>query len=273
MQKGAQIGQGRTAEVYAWGGDRILKLYQDWMPTRAVEYEFTVTRGAGEAGLPVPAAEELVELDGRFGIVFERIQGPSLLKELETRPWKMSGVMRQMAELHARLHACSAPPEMPSLRAQLEDGIAAAAGLPEEAKQAILRRLSELPDGDRLCHGDFHPDNILLSERGPIVIDWLTAARGDPLADVSRTSLLFHTGGLPPHIPLLVQSLINASRSRMFEVYLRRYLRLHPAERRQIAAWDLPVTAARLPEVEGYPRERHMLLSRLDKLLSRQPGF
>lgn len=50
---------------------------------------------------------------------------------------------------------------------------------------------------------DFHPDNVLLAARGPVIIDWPDATRGQPLADVARTSLLLRLGGLPPGWPRL----------------------------------------------------------------------
>ena len=268
MQKGPKIGQGRTAEVYAWGEDRILKLYQSWMPGFLVEQEFTVTRAAQTAGVPVPATEELVETDGRFGIVFERIHGPSMLKGLETSPWTMVAVAHQMAELHARINSCIAPSGLPSQRAQIEESIAAAKDLPDAKKEAARRSLSRLPEGDRLCHGDFHPDNILVSDHGLVVIDWFNGTCGNPHADVSRTSLLLKTGGLPPRTPPHMRLVLNASRYMLYEQYLKHYLHLHPARRSQIAAWELPLTAARLREVGDYPNEKAMLLKRLDVLLT-----
>lgn len=77
---------GRTADVYALEKDHILKLYRDWIPSVAIEREFIITRLAHGAGLPVPAAEEFLEIDRRLGIVFERIRGPSMLEVLEVRP-------------------------------------------------------------------------------------------------------------------------------------------------------------------------------------------
>ena len=92
MEKGALIGAGRTADVYAWGDGHVLKLYQDWMPAIAIEREFAITRLARESGLPVPAAEELLQVEGRLGIVFERILGISLLKILSGRPWELISI-------------------------------------------------------------------------------------------------------------------------------------------------------------------------------------
>ena len=74
----------------------------------------------------------------------------------------------------ADMHTRRGNPEgskLPSSRARLEDRIHAA-NLPDVSEKFTLTRLAELPDGDALCHGDFHPLNLFLSDSGAIVIDW-----------------------------------------------------------------------------------------------------
>jgi Ser/Thr protein kinase RdoA (MazF antagonist) len=263
MEKGALIGSGRTADVYEWGNDRILKLYQEGMPAVAIEREFATTRLAGGTGLAVPAVEEMLEVNGRLGIVFERIRGPSMLKVLEERPWEILSISRLLAELHARMHTCHLPPGTNSLYEQIERGIGWANDLTDPEKQTIQTVLANLPTGNALCHGDFHPDNILLSDHGPVIIDWMTATRGHPPGDVARTSLLIKTGGLPPRLTLLLSMLINGSRRFMISTYLKRYQQIQPVSRREIDEWTLPLLAARLFEVEAYPLEKKLILKRI----------
>jgi uncharacterized protein (TIGR02172 family) len=269
VEKGALIGAGRTADVYAWGSERVLKLYQDWMPERAIEREFELTRLARAAGLPVPAAEEMLQVDGRLGIVFERIVGKSLLKILETHPWKLVSIARLLAEYHARIHACNLPPEAPGQREQIEQGIAWAKDLSEGEKQSILALLARLPNGNVICHGDFHPDNLLMTEKGPVIIDWMTGRGGHPLADVERTVLLMQTGGLPPGVSPAMRLMINAFRSGLLAIYLARYRQIQPAARADIGAWELPLLAARLLEVESYPDEKQLILKRIRSMLEK----
>jgi uncharacterized protein (TIGR02172 family) len=268
MEIGALIGVGRTAEVFVWGEDRVLKLYQDWMPAGAIEREFALTRLAYATGLPVPAAEEMVEVEGRLGIVFERIRGTSMLKAFEDQPWKLISISRLLAELHARMHACVLPLDTTSQRQQIEQGLTWANTLSDSEKETNLGILTRLPEGNVLCHGDYHPDNIILSDHGPVIIDWMTGRRGHPLGDVARTALLLQTGGLPPKLSPAMRLLINISRRWIHSVYLNRYLQLHPASRNEIDAWQLPLLAARLFEVEAYPQEKELILRRIRGLLA-----
>ncbi|MBN1430584.1 MAG: phosphotransferase [Anaerolineae bacterium] len=268
MEKDALIGQGRTADVFAWGQGRILKLYQSWMPATAVEQEYSATRAAQAAGMLVPVTYELVKVEGRHGIVFERIEGISLLAELQAKPWKLFSVARRLGELHAQIHEIQAPVELSTQRQQIKYGIQNTQDITEAEKQAVQNYLTQQPEGASLCHGDFHPDNILLSAQGPVTIDWMTGTRGHPPADVARTSLIIQTAGLPAGIPAHIRLFIDVSRALLYAIYLNRYLQLRPTERREIDRWRLPLIAARLREANGYPREKQLLLSQLKAMLN-----
>ena len=78
------------------------------------------------------------------------------------------------------MHDLVAPEDLPSLRDLVRTKIEVAADLPAELADFALEKLDALPDGDRLCHGDFHPGNILLGGDGPAVIDWTDAPAATP---------------------------------------------------------------------------------------------
>ncbi len=54
------IDQGFSADVYARGEGRVLKLFLDRVPRDRVHGEFAVSKAIHEAGLLVPAAYELI---------------------------------------------------------------------------------------------------------------------------------------------------------------------------------------------------------------------
>ena len=236
-EKGKLIGRGFTAQVYAWDDGRVLKLFERWRPAAKVEKEFAITRAVHAAGLPVPSVHELVEVDGRKGIVFERVDGRSMFGQVVARPWQLFAAARQLAELHAQLHAIKAPAELPTLREQVSGWIDAAAELSTAEKEELRRCLATLPDGDALCHGDFHPANILLSARGPIIIDWSSATRGQPLGDVARTSHLFEVADLPEESPRHILWLFKVARAALHRTYLKHYFQLRPGNPGELEAW------------------------------------
>ena len=244
LQGTSLVGKGFTSDVYSWGEGRVLKLFHNWVPAFRAEREYRVTKAVHAAGLPVPAVYQVIQIADRHGIVFERVQGASMLSGVQTRPWTMFKAVRQLAELHAQIHRCAAPSELPSQRDWIANGIKAAGDISPSEKENALRRLEDLPDGTAVCHGDFHPENVLLTARGPIVIDWDSATRGDPLGDVACTSRLIQKAGLPRWAPGYMHLLLKCSRVLLHHFYMKRSLQLHAGTRQQIDAWQLPLAAA-----------------------------
>jgi aminoglycoside phosphotransferase (APT) family kinase protein len=190
--------------------------------------------------------EGIVNLDGRYGLVYERVLGVSMLKSLSAQPWTLFRCARLLAELHARVHTTDAPQELPAQQQRLRDKILAAPVLPSEVQQTALQTLATLPMGNQLCHGDFHPDNVLITDKGPMIIDWMDATRGYPLADMARSSLLLQMAALPQNTPL--QWLPNVARVWFHRLYLKRYFQLRPGDQMELAIWRLVNAAARLNE-------------------------
>lgn len=199
---------------------------------------------AGRAGCAVPAVDGAFGYDGRPGPILQRIDGPDLLSVIEKRPWTVVSAARTMGRVHAELHRVVAPRELPSVKLVLESRIKASEEIPSDLAGFALDVLKQLPDGDRLCHGDFHPGNILVSERGPFVVDWINAGRGEPAGDVARTNLLLKLGS-PPRMSLAMRALVRFGRGVVTSVYNRSY---GAVDRAQVGRWMIPHAAARVSE-------------------------
>jgi Ser/Thr protein kinase RdoA (MazF antagonist) len=250
MQKGALIANGNTAEVYEWGERHVLKLFRPQFEGNA-EYEASLARLIQIDNVPAPVVSEIVQVDGRAGIVYTRVDGQTMTAYwLESPLWRLFPLARQLAHLHHAIHTAPVRHVLPRQRQRLREKIRRAVGLGETTRQRVLARLDTLPDGNALCHGDFHPENILFSPQGAVVIDWIDTTAGSPLADVARTYILMEMSARcqPFSLKKLVESL--AIQLFLFE-YLRVYCRLshvHPAD---VRAWLPVVAAARLDENVG----------------------
>jgi Ser/Thr protein kinase RdoA (MazF antagonist) len=263
---GTPIALGRTAEIYAWGDGQVLKLFREGRTRASVEYEARIARIVQASGLSVPVVGEVVEVDGRYGLIYARVEGRSMLQTFQSKPWTLFRSARLLADLQVAMHARRVP-DLPSAHHRLADKIRQCAALLGPLADAVLEVLHALPEEDHLLHGDFHPDNVLLTPQGPIIIDWTDATRGHPLADVTRTSLLLAIGGPPPGTtnPRLIQ----AGRRWFRQAYLRRYHRRRPIDRQQFAAWRAAVAAARLHD--DVPQERERLLELVESGLQQAP--
>ena len=248
---GPIIALGRTAEVYAWQPGQILKLFYAWCSPQIAQQEIDVGRIISATALPTPKLIGAVEIDGRQGIIYERVEGPSMLKQLTAKPWLVFRLARQLAGLHTAIHRLKGD-GLPLMRPPLTAAVERVEGLPPGLKARVLRLLETLPDGDALCHCDFHPDQVLITTAGPVIIDWLTALQGHPVADVARTCILLEVGQVP-YGGWATHALINLWRGLFYRTYLARYLAQYPGvTRRDIRAWMVPVAAARLEEhIEG----------------------
>ena len=185
------IAEGRTAEVYEWDNGYVLKFYHDWCPPHWVEYEAMVAHAITTAGIPLPAAGEIVEVNHRRELVYERVTGIPMLQDMNMHPWRIFKHACRLAELQVKINQLYIS-GLWSYKEGLIHSIHRAPHLDDELRERVLKYLGSLGDGDKLCHGDFHPGNVLLTEKGAVVIDWMTASIGNPWADVARTSFAFN---------------------------------------------------------------------------------
>lgn len=253
------IAQGRTAEIFAWGEGRVLKLFRAGYSRESRDYEFNIAQAVHRSGVPAPAAFEKIEVDGRHGIVYERIEGHTMLRDMSEHPERLLELAQAMADLHAQIHlqvANGLPRWRNKFRAALFH-----APLRIWQKVSIARHTAALCDEEKVCHGDFHPDNILMTPAGPRVIDWNNAYAGHPLADIAWTTLLFRIAEAPPGSEDMVAA-IQQARVAFLEAYLQRRL---GANRDELNAWLLPTMVIRLGD--NIASERATLLRMIDEAL------
>ncbi len=241
----APIAEGRTAEVYEWNNGYVLKLYHDWCPPHWVEHEAMVAHAITTAGIPSPAAGEIVEVNHRRGLVYERVSGISMLQDMNTHPWTIFKHARTLAELQVKINQLSIS-GLWSYKEGLMHSIYRAPHLDDELRARVLKYLAALEDGEKVCHGDFHPGNVLLTEKGAVVIDWMTASSGNPWADVARTSMLLTIGA--KSAGKQVSPMIRIFIRLYHQAYLKRYMSLIPDGNDDLVKWTPVIAAARLDE-------------------------
>lgn len=155
---GPQIAAGRDATIHAVGDDRVLRRTG---PGRDLVTECVAMEHVRAAGYPVPQVFRV----GPGEMVMARVDGPTMIEDLEAHPWRLGRHARTLADLHTRLHAIAPP--------------LGAAGLRPHALA-----------GDSVLHQDLHPGNVICSPTGPVVIDWSNVCQGDGAADVALTWIL-----------------------------------------------------------------------------------
>lgn len=260
-----KIAEGREAEMFEWGEGRVLRLYRGDFYRGAPEQQARLLRIAKECGVRVPAEYGLVEVDGRQGVVLERLDGPDLLTELGAKPWLLFQVGSAWGKLHAEINSKQAPQELETTRDRYRRLITHSPLVPDKYRGPALARLDSLPDGDRLNHGDFHPGNIMRDNGGLAAIDWSNTTRGPAEADYIRSYLLCTLGDLPPGSPLLIRILERFGRHGLRAIYDRAYRKVLKPDPRAVEQWRLPVLVGRL--TEGIESERRAVRKAIRRLL------
>lgn len=210
---GRLIARGRAADVFESGPGLVLRRYRTQID---VLREAAVMQLVEGYGYPVSRVHEVCGRD----LVMERLDGPTMLADLARRPWRIRRHARTLADLHRRLHEIPAPRWLPA----------------------------PLGEGDAVLHADLHPDNVLMTSRGPVVIDWTNAVRGPGAADVVYTWLLLATS-IPPG-GLWQRTLASAGRRLFLHAFLDGF------ERAELAAHLERVAARRLTDPNLLDAER-----------------
>lgn len=222
FQQGSPIGSGRVAEVFVHGSN-VLKLYRPGHGKKEAFREAATLSILEDSDLNVPAVQAVGRFGDRWGLEMSRAPEVTVFSSGGRLAW-------MMAELHWRIHQVRGKP-LANLKQKLQSNIQSATQLSIDERATLLSRLESLPNDDRLCHGDFHPGNIMGSEAAPFVVDWLDATSGPAHADACRTYLL---------------ALHNAPA--LAGPYLAAYCSVSKWPAEQILRWLPFVAAARLAE-------------------------
>jgi len=258
---GPKIAAGRTAEVFLYGPGRVLKLFrEDWGQALA-QIEFENTRHANQLGLRAPKVFEISTFNGRPGIVFEFAEGETLTSLILKEPWKMVWGGRLLARLHAGIHD-NRSDLFPPLKIGLERRLVEYPNIEPWAKTQALEMLRTAPDDNVICHGDFHPDNVLVCDESIVIIDWPTALSGSGIYDFARTALLLKIG-MPEETRLPRRMAIRVFQAWLARIYVAAYQSTVTITRDDFARWTFIAAAVRL--AEGIPAEREFLMATMAK--------
>ncbi|KLA26434.1 aminoglycoside phosphotransferase family protein [Bacillus cereus] len=231
MNLGNPIAKGNTAAIYLYDS-KVVKLFKEYLPDTESINEAKKQKYAYSCGLSVPNVFEVTKIQNRQAIIMEYVKGDSigdlLLNNLKESEYYINICVNEQKKIHAiRVNT----DKIESMRERLERQIKSVYKLDEKEKGNILNTLHSIKFEPRLCHGDFHPFNLILSEKNVNIIDWVDACSGDIRAEVFRTYLLYAQS----HIELA-------------EMYLQIYCRNTDLTRDEIFQWAPIMIAARFSE-------------------------
>jgi RIO-like serine/threonine protein kinase len=222
-------------------GDRCIKVFNEGYSKADVLNEALNQARIEETGLNIPKVLEVTMIDGKWAIVSEYIKGKTLMQLMEENPEKKEEYIELLVDIQMSIHAKTSP-----LLNKLKDKMSrkiAETELDATTRYDLHTRLEGMPKHNKVCHGDFNPSNIVITEDGvPYILDWSHATQGNASADVARTYLLFWLNG----------DISGA------EKYLDTFCKKSNTEKQYVQKWMPIVAASQL--AHGNEKEREFLM-------------
>ncbi len=232
----------RTNKTVYRDGEACIKVFDaDYDKTDVLNEALNQAR-VEKTGLNIPKIEAVTKIEGNWAIVSEYIKGKTLDRLMKENPEKKHEYLEKFVNLQIEVQSKTCP-ELKKLKDKMNAKISQAE-LDDNTRYELHTRLSGMPNHSKLCHGDFNPSNIIISDDGKAyVIDWSHATIGNASADVARTYLVFWLGGD-----------IDGA-----EEYLDLFCKKSGTPKQYVQKW-MPIVAAS-QSVKGKKEEREFLLS------------
>lgn len=235
----------RTSKTVYRDADKVYKVFDKNYSKADVLNEALNQARVEETGLNIPKIIEVTTIDGKWTIVSEFISGKTLSRLMNENPGKLDEYLNLFVDLQMEVHSKKSP-LLNKLKDKMNRKITETA-LDATTRYELHTRLEGMPKNTKVCHGDFIPSNIVISDNGtPYILDWSHATQGNASADAARTYLLFYLEG-------------NAD---VAEKYLNLFCKKSDTAKQYIQKW-IPIVAAS-QSVKRKPEEQELLLKWVD---------
>ncbi len=230
--------------VYVEDGMAIKVFSKDYSKTDVL-YEALNTSRVEDSGMEIPKLLEVCKENGHWMIINEYIEGKTLAELMQENPDQKSFYLEKMVDLQTDFNQ-KQNPLLIKLKDKLSRQIQSCSQISDSIRYELLTRLESMPKHKKLCHGDFCPQNIIVTnEKKFYIVDWVHATQGNASADVARTYLLLALSDIS-----------------MADEYLSMFCKKTATDRKYVQQW-LPIVAAAQLE-KNRPAERELLLHWVD---------
>ena len=222
-------------------GDKCIKVFDETFSKADILNEALNQARVENIGLNVPKILEVAMIDGKWAIVSDYIPGKTLEELMMKEPENKQAYFEQFVDIQIQILSKKCP-LLNRIKEKMNSKISMA-DIDATTRYELHTRLNGMPNADQVCHGDFDPSNVIISENGPFIIDWSHVTQGNPEADAARTYLRFWLSGN-------IQGAEN---------YLDIFCKKSSFEKQMIQRW-MPIVATS-QSVKSKPEEREFLLS------------
>jgi aminoglycoside phosphotransferase (APT) family kinase protein len=252
------LAQGGQAEIYEMDQNKVIRVLRKKEDEESLKYEMKIMQSLKDKGKTVPTIYEYLQIDGRPAIIMERLYGATMLEDIKRKPLHIFRQAKKLASLHMEVADTAKGLRLQSIHDRAAHLIPKAELLELELKEFVLSLLTELPREDRICHGDFHPGNIIISNNNYYVIDWFGVTSGDVLSDIAHTYLILRNTPKIPGISRTQNLMIDGFASILSKKYLTSCDKLCTIDYSKLSKWLVVRAAERV--FYGMPTEKDALI-------------
>ena len=235
------IAQRKDKTIYR-DGNKAIKIFDENYKTSAVLNEALNDALIEETSLNVPKLREVSKIEGKWAIINDFIEGKTLAELMDEYPQKEDEYLELFVDLQIEIQNKSCP-GLTKIQDKMKRKISES-NLDATTRYELHTRLNGMKRHKKICHGDFNPSNIIITNDGvPFVLDWSHATQGNASEDVARTYLLFKL----------------AKKDELAEKYIRLFCKKSDTALQYVQSW-LPIVAAS-QIVKGKSEEKEFLES------------
>lgn len=232
----------RNKKTVYKNGDKAIKVFNEDFKKSDILNEALNQARVEETGLNIPSILEVSKIDGKWAITSDFIKGKTIARLMEEEPEKIDEYLELFVDIQLNIQSKKCP-----LLNKLKDkmqGKISQTDLDATTRYELHTRLAGMPKHDKVCHGDFNPSNVIITDNGDAyVIDWAHATQGNASADAARTYLLFMLNG----------------KKELGEKYLDLFCDKSDTAKQYVQKW-MPIVAAS-QSVKGNPEEKDFLMN------------
>lgn len=222
-------------------GDEAVKFFNSEHPGSNVLNEALNLVRIEECGLRVPELVEVKKIEGQWALVTKYIAGKTMGEMMDEKPEKLQEYMSKFVDIQIDMQSHQVP-MLSRLKEKMHRKIDQC-GLDATARYELQARLDRIKENHKLCHGDYNPTNVIITDVGEVyILDWAHATQGNASGDAARTYLLFQLAGQPERA----------------EMYLQMFCDKTDTAKQYVQSWMSIVAASQL--VKDKPEQREFLM-------------
>lgn len=186
-----KIAERKNKEIFV-EDKKVIKLFVESHPKSNILNEaLNQARVEEGSNLNVPKLVEVKKIGSRWALISEYIEGKTISQLMKEDPDNFDRYLNLFVDVQLTILSNSVP-MLNRIKEKFTRKLQNATNIEENTKYELLERLNGMKNHTKLCHGDYHPSNVIVRNDGVVyVIDWAHVTQGNASADAARTYLLF----------------------------------------------------------------------------------